>query len=377
MHSGNNKINLMLSIAGLHHGGAERVIASLCRHLNPDRYTITVCWRVARGRIGEELREQGFDIVGLPEIEPEVSPYRRFLVLKKLLRTLRVDVIHTHDTGALADAAQCRLLGAKAKIVHTFHFGNYPNLKRSHLLMELVFSRFAHRLIAVGYEQSKKIQHSLRLSESRITTLYNGVECIASSDCRKTVPGAQDIPHGKVVIGSISTLTKQKGLFVLLDAAEILRDNGVQCVILVAGGGPLQPDLERVVQERRLEDMVRFLGWVDKAAEQLLPSLDIFCQSSLWEANSIVLLEAMSAGLPIVTTDVGESRHVIEEGFSGLVVEPGNPAALADALADLVKNAELRMSMGGRAKQKFDDQYTVDRMIGNYESVYEALIADS
>ena len=94
--------------------------------------------------------------------------------------------------------------------------------------------------------------------------------------------------------------------------------------------------------------MVHFLGWVPNAADKLLPSLDVFCQSSLWEANSIVLLEAMSAGLPIVTTAVGESMHVIDNGISGLIVDPANPVALADALADVIADPERRQSMGDR-----------------------------
>jgi glycosyltransferase involved in cell wall biosynthesis len=368
------KINLMLSIAGLHHGGAERVIASLCRHLDPDRYAITVCWRTARGEIGEELRAQGFEIVGLPEIHPDVSPYLRFLVLRKLLKKLRIDVIHTHDTGSLADAAQCRILGSKLKIVHTFHFGNYPNLKKSYLYMELVFSRFAHRLIAVGHEQAKLVRRSLRLDESRLSTLYNGVENASIDTNCDYVASYRNKLEKPVVIGSISTLTNQKGLFVLLDAAAILRDKGANSVFFIAGDGPLRAELERKTHQLGLEHVVNFLGWVPNAAEKLLHSLDVFCQSSLWEANSIVLLEAMASGLPIVTTNVGESRHVIEQDHNGLIVKPGDPEGLAEALARMIDDRELRESMGRLAREKFKKTYTVDKMVENYESVYEDLV---
>ena len=367
------KINLMLSIAGMHHGGAERVIACLCRNLDPERYAITVCWRASRGDIGEELREQGFEVVGLPEVKPGVSPYTRFLVLRKLLKDLQIDVIHTHDTGALADAVQCRMLGSRAKIVHTFHFGNYPNLKTTYLNMERVFSRFAHRLIAVGYEQAKLIRRTLHLSGSRLSTIYNGVESAAAGSEPAAVSSLADLPGDAVVLGSISTLTEQKGLFILLDAAAILRDKGANWVLLIAGGGPLKDELEKKVRDLGLTDQVRFLGWVEKAAENILPSLDVFCQSSLWEANSIVLLEAMAAGIAIVTTDVGESRHVIDQGRGGLVVPSGDAVALAEALAGLVDDREKRRSMGKRAQEKFGSNYTVDNMVRNYAEVYEPL----
>ena len=291
-----DKINLMFSIAGLHHGGAERVIESLCKHLDPERYSISVCWRTARGHIGDELKASGFEVVGLPELDPGVSPYRRFRVLKRLLKEARIDIIHTHDRGALADAVQCRLFGAKTKIVHTFHFGNYPNLKKRYLLMDMVFSRFVHRLVAVGHEQAKLIQRALHLDEARLSTLYNGVELASTESEMDLVSGYRQASRDPVIVGSISTLTTQKGLFVLLDAVAILRDKGANCVFVIAGDGPLRAELERRVHQLDLGRFVHFLGWVPNAARELLHSLDVFCQSSLWEANSIVLLEAMSIG---------------------------------------------------------------------------------
>lgn len=374
MNQKSDKINLMFSIGGLHHGGAERVIESMCKHLNPERYSISICWRVARGHIGEELKAIGFDVIGLPELDPNVTPYRRFRVLKKLLKDARIDIIHTHDRGALADAVQCRLMGAKAKIVHTFHFGNYPHLKKRYLLMDMVFSRFAHRLVAVGYEQAKSIQRALHLDETRLSTLYNGVEQASTESESDLVSVYRNASRDPVIIGSISTLTNQKGLFVLLDAASILRDKGANFVFVIAGDGPLRAELENRVQQLDLGKFVHFLGWVPNAAKELLHSLDVFCQSSLWEANSIVLLEAMSVGLAIVTTDVGESKHVIEQKVCGLIAEPGRPDSLAEALEELVNDRHKREVMGRLARSKFEKEYTVDNMARNYEAVYEEML---
>lgn len=375
MSAGKKPVNLMFYIASLYHGGAERVVANLCRYLDAEKYSITVCWRTANGAVAEELIEQGFKVVGLPDIDPGISPYRRFLSLRRLLHDLQIDLIHTHDTGSLADAAQCRLLGSRARIVHTFHFGNYPNRKRSYLWMERVFCRLADCCVAVGSEQAKSIQMALKLKKSRLSVIQNGVEKIAA--CSQTgrrleIPG---VSSDDIVIGSLSTLTVQKGLFVLLDAVEILRDRGLRCKVVIAGGGPLESELERVVRERRLESIVSFLGWVGDAGNVFLPSLDIFCQSSLWEANSIVLLEAMAAGLPIVTTNVGESMHVIDHERNGLIVEPGNAPVLAEALARLINDATERNQMGDRARVHFEEKFTVQRMVRNYESVYEIATA--
>ncbi len=368
------KINLMLSIAGLHHGGAERVVANLCRYLDPQKYNVSVCWRTACGEIGKELKSMGYNVIGLPELKEDLSPYLRFVELKKLLKELRIDVIHTHDTGALADAAQCRLTGGRSKIVHTFHFGNYPNLKKSHLYMEMLFSRIAHKLIAVGYEQSKSLKRVLHLPESKISVLYNGVENPSIEPTLECINNLRSDPAKPIIIGSISTLTEQKGLSVLLDAAAILSERKTNCVLLIVGGGPLESELESKCKRLGLQEMVKFLGWMHNAPNKLLHYIDVFCQSSLWEANSIVLLEAMSYGAPIVTTEVGESRHVIDNGRSGKIVQPDEPEALAEALLELIDNRQQRQDMGENARAKFLENYTVDNMIENYEGIYQSLV---
>ncbi|MCP9456394.1 MAG: glycosyltransferase family 4 protein [Nitrospira sp.] len=364
----------MFSIHGLHHGGAERVIAALCSHLDKKRFSVTVCWREARGAIGEELVAQGYEVLGLPEIERNVSPYRRFLTLKRLLQSKQIDVLHTHDTGALADAAQCRLMGAKAKIVHTFHFGNYRILRKKYVWMERCFSRMAHCLVAVGFEQAKQIQQALCLSSERLRVIHNGVvEPIYDETVDPLLQYRQQSNH-PVIIGSISTLIEQKGLPVLLEAVAILRQHKIPCVCVIAGDGPLRPMLEAKSRQLHLTDVVYFLGWVSNAANNILPYLDIFCQSSLWEANSIVLLEAMAVGLPIVTTEVGESRHVIANGQSGLIVKPRDPKALADALMLLIQQKELRERIRRNARQTFLEKFTIDKMITHYQNVYEGLM---
>jgi glycosyltransferase involved in cell wall biosynthesis len=370
----NRKINVMLSIDGLHHGGAERVVALLCNNLDKDRFSVSVCWRTGLGAIGEELVAQGHEVIGLPELVPGVSPYRRFLVLKKLLHDRHVDVLHTHDTGALADGAQCRLFGSRARLVHTFHFGNYPILKKRYVLMEAVFSRLANHLVAVGFEQARQIRDALHLSSARLDTIYNGVSLPGPRPGTDPVMQYRNGSVHPIVIGSISTLTEQKGLTYLLDTADILRRRNANCVFLIAGDGPLRQGLEDKCRRLNLTDTVHFLGWVPEAANRLLPFLDVFCQSSLWEANSIVLLEAMAAGLPIVTTEVGESRHVIDDGRSGRIVAPRDPAGMADALSVLISQQELRQQMGHSAKGSFAERFTVGRMIARYQEAYESLL---
>ena len=368
------KIKVLFSIDGLHHGGAEQVIASLCRNLDSSKFEVCIFWRSNCGMIGEQLRAEGFELIGAPELSSEVSPYTRFLLLRKFMKERQIEVIHTHDTGALIDAAQCRLLGCRTSIIHTFHFGNYPNLKRAYLILETLFSRLADKLVAVGYYQAEQIRRSLRLGKDKLDVIYNGVQSIKPAEPRSNdrlrESGAD---KNRLTICSISTLTPQKGLPILIDAAGILRDRGLAFQLVIAGDGPLMIDLREQTESLGLSQIVKFLGWVPDAARELLPATDVFCQSSLWEANSIVLLEAMAAGMPIVTTRVGESPHVIDNGQTGLVVERGSAETLANALQRLLEDEEFRSKLGNNARRRFEENYTVDKMIRSYEEAYVQL----
>jgi glycosyltransferase involved in cell wall biosynthesis len=165
-------------------------------------------------------------------------------------------------------------------------------------------------------------------------------------------------------------LIEQKGLTHLLDVIHILKKRHNNFVIVIAGEGRLRNELEEKSKRLGLEDTVFFLGWLGNAASKILPVIDIFIQSSLWEAMSMVLLEAMAAGRPIVTTNVGENSHVIDSGENGFVVGPGDVHAMAEALEKLILNEELRARFGLRAKQKYEKYFTAEIMTRNYERIY-------
>jgi glycosyltransferase involved in cell wall biosynthesis len=163
----------------------------------------------------------------------------------------------------------------------------------------------------------------------------------------------------------------------LLQAAAILRDSGERFGVLVAGGGVLKDALHSQALDLGLAEHVRFLGWVPQASDCVLPNCDIFVQSSLWEAMSIVVLEAMAAGKPMVVTRVGENSHVVIDNETGLTVPPANPEALATALRKLLHNDDLRRRLGHAARLRYESAFTTQHMITAYEDLYRKLVGDA
>ena len=176
--------------------------------------------------------------------------------------------------------------------------------------------------------------------------------------------------RGRVVIGTIATLIEQKGLHDLLLVARRMIDVGHNVVFVVAGEGHLRGSLEARRRELGLEDTVLFPGWVTNAADVVLPSVDIFFQPSLWEAMSVVILEAMAARRPIVATRVGENARIIEDGVDGRLVDSRDIDGMAAALGALVADPARRTRLGEAARAKVEQHFTVAHMARAHEQVY-------
>ena len=315
-----NKKNILLLIDTIMGGGAELVVTNLCRHLNRDAFNISVCYLKEKGNRGEQLQKESYDVFGLPGLDSHKNKYLSFLRLKKVVKERSIDLIHSHSTDSLIESALCRLVYPKVKTIHTFHFGNYPHYNKKYLLMERIFCRIPNQLVAVGNEQKNAIKATFNVSESRITTVWNGVEPSKPSVDQDLL---ESLPKEKLIIGSLSTCIPQKGLHYLLDVASNLKQKRNDFVILIVGDGHLKAELQEKSIRLGLSDTVFFLGWVTEAPARILPLFDIFIQTSLWEAMSMVILEAMAAGKPIVATEVGENGHVIKAWGNGVSLTTG------------------------------------------------------
>lgn len=366
------KINVLLLSAGLNIGGLEVVIQRLAETIDRTRFNVTVCCIKTLGVIGEQLISAGIDTVTLSD-DAATTDYFTFLKLLKLIRAKGIQVVHAHTTDALADAAVCKVLLPRLRLIHTFHFGNYPYRPPRHLWMERAFSRLADVRIAVGEVQRRQIMSAFWLHENRIRKVWNGVsaaESAGSSDLRSTL-GAED----RVVIGTICTLIEQKGLRDLLAVASAMRTVRHRVLFVIVGDGPLKQELEAKRLELGIDDFLVFTGWVQDAAKRALPAFDIFFQPSLWEAMSMVVLEAMAAAKPIVATRVGETRYVIQDGEEGILVPPTDISSMTGALLRLVHDPELRRRLGDAAERKFQKSFTVAHMTREYERIYGEVLS--
>lgn len=167
-----------------------------------------------------------------------------------------------------------------------------------------------------------------------------------------------------VLIGTISRLVARKGVSDFIAAADLVQKQRPNPRFLIVGDGPDRAALEAQALTAGLRNL-EFAGY-RADIPRLLAAMDVFVMPSHFEGGPLILLEAMAMELPVVATNVGMAPEVIESGRSGLLIERGNPAAMATAICSLLGDAARRRSMGRAARERIKHGLTLDQMVDGY-----------
>ena len=230
-------------------------------------------------------------------------------------------------------------------------------------------------MIAVSPKDRRRMIEVEGIDPNVVRYIPNGIpplEPANGSDVRAEL----GIPPDAPVVGSVSVLRAQKALDVLIDASEILAREFPRLRVLVAGHGPLREGLEAHIRERGLAGIVTLLGR-RRDVPALLAAFDVAVNSSDFEGTPLAVLEYMAAGKAIVATRVGGVPDLIEHGTHGLLVDRRDPAALARATAELLRNPTLRAELGENARSRQRREFHIDVTVRQVEELYEALYSAS
>lgn len=375
MGTGNHKkIRVMQIIHGLHIGGAEKVVASLCRHFDPERFELIACWLNIRGDLADVIGREGIPVVS--PVDSTGTRFGKLFGLGHLIREVQPDIVHSHGTTALLHVGLLTIRQQFPIFVHTFHFGNYPHIRRRYMMAERILARRADQLIAVSDAQRRAVIKHHGVTPGAVIVIPNGAppnEYLGDEDARRACRAEFDVDESTVLIGCVAVLSEQKGVDVLLKAVRRIVANRQNIRFVIVGGGPLLDSLLALTDEYGVADIVTFTGWRNDVA-RIMTAVDVFVMPSLWEGLPVVLLEAMAAKRAIVVTDVGDNAQVIRANHSGLVVEPGDSEALIRAIGTLIDDEGLRRRLAQEAYMEYQRYYTVEAMVGSHDRLYSNLM---
>jgi len=279
------------------------------------------------------------------------------LSLGSVLR-FRPDLIHVHSPAYLPFAIMVKRL-LRIPLVITFHGADLTRVEESCLLQTLV--RQADRVLHVASTMSERLGKIV--PQEKVVYSSNGVDMDVFS------PGDSDRERLIVAAGWFNW---KKGFDVLLDAMARVHREEPDWRLLIAGDGELRSKLTERRDSLGLQDVVSMPGSLSR--EELVAELQrasLFVLSSLTEGLPKVILEGMACGLPVVTTTAGSSAEVV--GEAGLVVEPGNAEALAEAIAQLLNDSERREKLSLVAASRAH-LFSWDEVARRYDAVYRELV---
>jgi len=361
-----------LAVVGMPPGGKERVVMHLATEFAARGVEPIVFCLDGKGVFGERLEARGISVVAL--LSRKGRDIAAVWRLARLLRRFRPDVINVHDRSSLPYAFLANRLSVRRPIVVSCH-GLLLKDGRRRRKSECIAMRDVRAVTAVSGAAAREYAEALDWSGT-VALLPNGVcPIVRKDDLGRRVRHELGLTDDVFAFLAVGNVNPEKGYEDLLDAARLLGMKPTRpFTVLVAGGTSNHEHwqaLETRLTDLGLRDTVRFLG-LREDVEALYSAADAFVLSSRKEGLPMVLLEAMSAGLPVIATAVGGVPSVVRPRENGLLVPAGDPAALADAMAEMMQDAALRANLGLQAARYVEANHSVTRMASDYLAVYEA-----
>ena len=316
------------------------------------------------GWLTEELQRQNLPYRLLPARNRTDWRFGKWLI--DLLQQEQIGLVHAHMMAM-------NLYGSvAARITHrpclaTLHGRLYDLEKPRRRLVYRFISKMASRLIAVSAELEQALIREAGIHPSRVLLVPNGVAMPELS--RRTA--RRGVAPTIIAVGSLKEI---KGHRDLIQALALLKPEFPQVQLLLAGDGPLRGELEVLAAKLDLKDAVCFPG-NRSDVEQLLLGADIFALPSLSEGQSLSLMEAMAAGLPVVATAVGGNGEIAQPDQTAFLVPAKSPEKLAAALGRLLRDSELAQHFGEAGRRRAEALFSTEVMLSRYEALYRELLS--
>lgn len=369
----------LVLLSSLATGGAERVTVSFLRRLAGTPHEAALCTLSSRNNrpVASELQEAGIvhHDLGARRLADPLALVRYL----RLLRGERFDLVHAHGQDAWILAAAARSL-LRLPLALTRHVLDEPSRNRRERLrarFALAAARRADALIAVSSATADHLSRIARIPRSGIHVIANGIE-ITRFDRPELRQRRPELRSGfgfeaeERIVLVVSVLREGKGHEVLIESLPMLWKRVPRARLAFAGDGEREAALRALAQ--RYGRGVVFLGAREDVPE-LLAACDLVVLPSFAEALPTSLIEAAAAGLPSVATKVGGVPDVVEHERTGLLVPPGSPGALAEAMARVLLDRNLSRNLGERACRRAREGFSLDAQVRKTQALWSEMVA--
>ena len=379
-------MKIVHAIARLNVGGAALSVLELAAGQQTRGHDVlVVAGRIPPGEASMEhvANELGVPYLHLSTLQREVSATSDVATtraLRALIKQRRPDVLHTHTAKAGATGRIAAVLAGAARpaaVVHTYHghvLSGYfhPTRERAYRIAERALAHATDRLIAVSDEVRDDLVRLHIAPAAKFAVVPYGFDLdarVRSDETTRTQKREEArVAADTFVIGWAGRLTAIKRPLDLVRAAAAVDGS----TLVLAGDGELRAAVDALARELDVNDRVRLLGYVADMGEWYA-AFDAFLLTSANEGTPVVAIEAQAAAVPVVATDAGGTRTVVDDGETGFVVEVGDIDALAARLRELRDDSDLRSRLGAAGAQRMRSRFSIERMVDDVERVYREI----
>jgi glycosyltransferase involved in cell wall biosynthesis len=357
-------VNILFLANHLNVGGISSYLFTLAGGLNQNGHNVYVA--SSGGELVEKFTAAGIKHIVVPlRTKKEISPkiIFSFFKLKKEIKRLKIDLVHSNSRTTQVLGSLLSRYSGKPHIF-TCHGFFKPKLSRR------LFPCWGEAMIAISREVKEHLIFDFKLDEKKISVINNGIDVQSFGDFSSRQKVREGLGIGDVfLVGIIARLSDVKGHTYLLQAMQIIKKNFPSVKLLVVGEGKLKDVLVKQADDLGIRNNVLFLPQVG-GTENVLAAMDVFVMPSLQEGLGLALMEAMAQGLAVVGSAVGGIKTLINHKVNGLLVEPADQAALAEAITQLLSDANLRDNLGANARKFMMNNFSKEKMVKYTEGVY-------
>jgi len=366
-------------------GGMENGIVNLINYL-PDEFAdhcVVALTNVAPS-FAARLRRKDVQVLAMHKPAGQMLPFLPKLV--SLIRTLRPAIFHTRNIGTLEAQLSAWFAGTPVRLhgEHGWDIGDLVGENSKMLWIRRMMKIFVHHQVALSDPTYRYLRDRVGVKEGRLSSICNGVDTSRffppddRSSTRSEIvetdhTARRVIAQDSFVVGAIGRLAAVKNLPMLVDAfADLRRRNKsfrAQGRLAIVGDGPYLIELNRRLSSLGIADVT----WVAGARNDIpncLRAIDVLCLPSLAEGISNAILEAMACGVPVIATDVGGNRELVEDGVTGILVPTNDAPSMSAAIERFYMDASARRAAGAAARSRAVTHFSLESMVTKYHHLY-------
>ena len=365
-------ISIMMFCNTIVRAGVEEHILELLRGLDRRQFRLHLaCPKVLLDQYGNDIPK---DVHVTPIMLDRLSDFRSILLLARTLRQQKIDIVHSHMfQGSLFSAPIARFCSVPV-VIETTHVRETwrKGWLKSKFIVDRAVGHLVNHYIAVSEANAKYLIEQKRIPVRKVSVIQNGCSIERVDPSKARPEGIRErigFSKDDTVLLAIARLEPQKGHKILLQSLSLIHEEFPAIRLVCLGTGALKDELTRLTQELNIESLVRFVGFQSNVADWLAAA-DISVLPSFYEGLPLTAIETLAAKVPLVATAVDGTPEVVIDGETGILVPPGDPQALAQAIGRLVREPELRRNLALRGRERVVERFTIQRQVEQTASLY-------